>query len=69
MQTVLHLSKIIVQEDTFIGQLIHDVEILQFQAVKKVSIWLRSLWSYLENFIKIIVLVFSKSLENCIELV
>ena len=35
MQTVLQLSKIIVQKDTFIGQLIHDVEAVQFQAVKR----------------------------------
>ena len=45
MQTVLQLSKIIMQIDTFIGQLIHEVEVVQFQTVKKVSVWLESLWS------------------------
>ena len=35
MQTVLQLSKIVIQKDTFIGQLIHEVEVLQFQAVKR----------------------------------
>ena len=52
MQTVLQLSKIIVQKDTIIGQLIHDVEIVQFQAVKKISIWVKSLLSYIENLLK-----------------
>ena len=69
MQTVLQLSKIIVQKDTFIGQLIHSVEVVQFQAVKKVSIWLKSVWSYTENLLKCIVLLFSITLKNCIELV
>ena len=35
MQTVLQLSKVIVQKDTFIGQLFHKVEVVQFQAVKR----------------------------------
>ena len=38
MQTVLQLSEIIVQRDTFIGQLIYNVEVVQFQAVKKVMV-------------------------------
>ena len=66
--TVLQLSKR-VQKDAFIGQLIHNVEIVQFQAMKKVSIWLKSLWSYIENLLKSIVLLFSKSLENHIDMV
>ena len=68
MQTVLQLPKIIVHKDTFIGQLIHYVEVVQFQVVKKVSIWLKSLWSYIENLFKSIVLLFSKTSENHIEL-
>ena len=35
MQTLLQLSKIIVQKDTSIEQLIYNVEVVQFQAVKR----------------------------------
>ena len=35
MHMVLQMSKIIVQKDTFIGQLIHNVETVQFQSVKR----------------------------------
>ena len=37
MQTVLQLSKLIVQKDIFIGQLIHEVEVVQFQAEKRLA--------------------------------
>ena len=61
MQMVLQISKVVVRTDTFIGQLIHSVEVVQFQSVKKVSVWLESLWLYIENFASNIVLLFSKS--------
>ena len=32
MQTVLQISKIIVKKDTYIGQLIHNVNVVQFQS-------------------------------------
>ena len=32
MQMVLQISKIVVQSDTFIGQIIHNVEVVQFQS-------------------------------------
>ena len=35
MQMVLQISKIVIQADTFIGQLIHKVEVAQFDSVKK----------------------------------
>ena len=35
MQMVLQISKIVVWSDTFIGQLIHSLEVVQFQSVKK----------------------------------
>ena len=57
METVLQLSKIIVQ---IIGQLIHEVDVVQFQAVKKVSIWSKSLWSHAENLLKSIMWLFLK---------
>ena len=69
MQTVLQISKIVIQSDTFIAQLIHKVEVMQFYSVKKVIIWLESLWAYIENLIQHIVLLFSKPSENQIELV
>ena len=69
IQTVLQLCKIIIQKDTFTGQLIHEVEVVQFQAVKKVIISLEALLSYTENLLKSIVLLFSNSLENHIKLV
>ena len=66
---VLQISKIVVQSGTFIGQLNHNMEVVQFQSVKRVSIWLESLRLYIQNLLQSIVLLFSKSLENCIELV
>ena len=35
MQTVLQLSKTIILEETFMGQLIHKVQVAQFQAIKR----------------------------------
>ena len=35
MHMVLQISKIVIQTDTFIGQLIHSVKVVQFQSVKK----------------------------------
>ena len=64
MQMVLQISKILIQADTFTGQLIHKVEVVQFHSVKKVSIWLESLWAHTENLLQSIVLLFSKPLEN-----
>ena len=69
MQMVLQISKIVIQADTFIGQLIYKVEVVQFDSVKKVSIWLKSLWVYIENLLQSIVLLFSKPSKNKIELV
>ena len=53
MQTVLQLSKIIKLEETFMEQLIHKVEVVQFQVVEKVNTWLKSLslWSNIENLL------------------
>ena len=52
------------------GQLIHKVEVAQFQAVKKFSTWLKSLWSNIENLLKSIALLkFSTSSESCIDMV
>ena len=69
MQTVLQISKIVIQSDIIIGQLTHKVEVMQFYSVKKVIIWLESIWVYIENLLQHIVLLFSKSSENQIELV
>ena len=72
MQTILQLSKIIILEETYMGQLIHKVEVVQFQAVKKVSTWLKSLslLSNIVNLLKSIVLLkCSTSSENCINMV
>ena len=69
MQMVLPISKIVIQLDTFIGQLIHKMEVAQFHSVKKVRIWLDSLWAYIKKLFQNIVLLFSKPLENKIELV
>ena len=66
---VLQISKIVIQSDTFIGQLIHKVEVVQFHSVKKVSIWLESLWANIVNLLQSIVLLFSKPSENQTELV
>ena len=43
MQTILQISKIVIQTDTFIGQYIPKVEVTQFYSVEKVIIWLESL--------------------------
>ena len=65
MQTVLQVSKIVISEETFMEQLIHKVEVGQFQAVKKFSTWLKSLWSNIENLLKSIALLkFSTSSGN-----
>ena len=69
MKMVLQISKIVIQPDTFIGQLVHKVEVMQFYSVKKVIIWLESLWAYIQNLLEHIILLPSKTLENQIELV
>ena len=70
MQTVLQLPKIVIPEKTFMGQLIHKVELVQFQVVKKFSTWLKSLGSNIENLLKSTVLLkFSTSSESCIDMV
>ena len=35
IQTALQQSKTIILEETFMGQLIHKVEVAQFQAIKR----------------------------------
>ena len=58
-----------ISEETFMGQIIHKVEVVQIQAIKKVSTWLKLLWSNIENLLKYIVsLKFSISLENHIDM-
>ena len=57
IQTVLLLSKTMISEETFMGQIIHKVEVFQIQAIKKFSTWLKSLWSNIENLLKCIVLL------------
>ena len=70
MQTVLLLSKIVIPEETLMGQLIDKVELAQFQDVKKFSTWLKSLGSNIENLLKNIVLLkFSPSLESHIDMI
>ena len=69
LQTVLQVSKIAIQTDTFIGQLVHKVEVTQFYSVKEVTECLESLWAYIQNLLNHIVLLFSKTPENQIELV
>ena len=50
MQTVLQLFKVVILEETFMGQLIHKVEAVQFQAFKKV-----------QNMVKIFIVKHRKS--------
>ena len=52
-----------------IGQLIHTAEVVQIQAIEKFSIWLKSVWSNIENLLKCIVLLkFSTPSENHIDM-
>ena len=68
-QMVLQISKIVIQADTFTGQLVYKVEVAQFHSVKKVSIWLECLLVHIENLLQSIVLLFSKQSENQIKLI
>ena len=42
LQMVLQVSKIVIQPDTFKGQLVHKVEVIQFYSLKKVIKYLES---------------------------
>ena len=57
------------QPNTFIGHVVHKVEVTQSYSVKKVIVWLESLWACIQNLLKHVVLFFSKASENQIELV
>ena len=70
VKTALQVFKTMLSEENFMGQIIHKVEVVQFQVIKKVSTWLKSLWSNIENLLKSIVwLKFSTSSENHINMI
>ena len=55
IKTVIHLSKPMVLEETFLGQILHTVDVVQSQAVEKPKTWLQSVWSSIEKLLKCIV--------------
>ena len=56
MKMVLQISKIVLKEDTCIGQLMHKVEVTQLDFVKKLSVWLESLWACIKSLFQSVIL-------------
>ena len=65
----MELSKIMISEETFLGQVIHTVEVVQIQTIEKFSTWSKLVLSNIEKHLKYIVLLkFSTPSEKHIDM-
>ena len=64
IKTVIHLSKPIVSEESFLGQILHTADVVQSNAVEKFKTWSHSVWSSTEKLLKCIVLLMAVEWER-----